>query len=324
MTDKPARESADIIRVGVSTCLLGREVRYDGGHKRDRWVTDTLSQFISFVPVCPELEVGMGVPRPAVHLEGDPDNPRMVSRDGDQDWTDRMNRYSQERVRRRDLADLCGYILKSRSPSCGMERVKVKVTAEASERTGIGLYARALLARFPHLPIEEEGRLNDPVLRDNFVVRLFAYHRLQQLYRQRFSRRAIIEFHTAQKYLLLAHSPKHYSEMGKLVAAVSQYEPAEFREQYRALLMQGLKLHATVKKNVNVLLHIAGYLKRLASDAERHDIQAAIADYHQGYTPLIVPITLIRHFVNRYEVAYIQNQVYLNPHPKELMLRNHV
>jgi uncharacterized protein YbgA (DUF1722 family)/uncharacterized protein YbbK (DUF523 family) len=317
-------KSESPIKVGVSTCLLGQKVRFDGGHKHDHYLTDILGPHFQFVPVCPELEVGMSVPREAVRLEGDPEAPRMIGNKTGDDWTDRMNDYSRVRVLRGDLADLSGYILKKNSPSCGMERVKVYVKPGTISRAGVGLFARALKDTYPHLPVEEEGRLHDDRLRDNFIVRVFAYYRLRQIFRGRFSRKAAVDFHAAHKYLLLAHSPVHYKQLGQLVAAVSKYPPAEFREKYQALFMDGLSVMATARKNVNVLQHIMGFLKTHLSADEKKDILGVIADYHQGLVPLIVPITLIRHYLNKFEVKYISDQVYLNPHPKELMLRNHV
>jgi len=316
--------SNSLIKVGISTCLLGQKVRYDGGHKHDRYITDILGPYFQFVPICPELEVGMGVPREAVRLEGSPEAPRMVGNRTGEDWTDRMNRYSERRVGRRDVAGLCGYILKKDSPSCGLERVKLYLAENNVQRITVGLYAKALRERYPHLPIEEEGRLNDPRLRENFIVRVFAYHRLQQLYGARFSRERMIAFHTTHKYLLLAHSPKHYQEMGRLVAAVKQHEPEYFRQKYLAMLMEGLGVKSTPKKNANVLLHILGFLKKQLSAEEKKDILATIEDYHHQIVPLIVPLTLVRHYVNKHDIAYIRDQIYLNPHPKELMLRNHV
>ncbi|HOZ08481.1 MAG TPA: DUF523 and DUF1722 domain-containing protein, partial [candidate division Zixibacteria bacterium] len=225
------------IKVGISTCLLGQKVRFDAGHKHDRYITDVLGGYFRFVPVCPELEVGMGVPRESVRLEGAPDAPRLVGTRSGADWTERMNRYARERTARPDLADISGYILKKDSPSCGLERVKVYPPSGMAERKGTGLFAAALRQRFPLLPIEEEGRLNDHRLRENFIVRVFAYDRLQTLFRERFSRGRLVAFHTAHKYLLMAHSPKHYAELGRLVAAVSRHSPAAMREQYRRLFM---------------------------------------------------------------------------------------
>ncbi len=311
------------IRIGISSCLLGKKVRFDAGHKHDRYVTDVLGPFVKFVPVCPEIEVGMGVPREAVRLVGDAENPRMVGNRSEEDWTERMNSYASRRVKRKDLAELSGFILKNRSPTCGMERVKVYVSHGHSQRKGTGLFAAALLSQFPDLPIEEEGRLTDAELRENFVERIFAYRRLQDLFARPFARKTMIEFHAAHKFMLLAHSTGHYRQLGRLVASIKDYCPTHFREEYRRLFMRTLHFKATVKKNTNVLEHIAGFLKKQISDVEKRSIHEAIADYHRSWTPLVVPITLLRHFIDKYEVEYIRNQHYLKPHPKELMLRNH-
>jgi len=312
------------IKIGVSSCLLGKKVRFDTGHKHDRYITDMLGKFVTFVPVCPEIEVGMGVPREAVRLEGDPDNPRMVGNRSRKDWTSRMTAYAARRVRQKDLADLSGFILKNRSPSCGMERVKVYTGPGAVERKGAGLFAGELLRRFPDLPVEEEGRLSDAALRENFIERVFAYHRLQTLYARPFARAAMIGFHTGHKLMLLAHSPEYYRRLGRLVARIRRFKPGHFKDEYRALFMPALRFKATVKKNTNVLQHIAGYLKHHLSDVEKRNVHDAITDYHRSLVPLTVPITLLRHFVNKHSIEYLQNQYYLNPHPKELMLRNHV
>lgn len=318
------QKKAPGITIGISTCLLGQKVRFDGGHKHDRYITDILGEFFRFVPVCPELEAGMGVPRESVRLTGDPQAPNMVGNKSGEDWTARMNAYSIERVGRRDLQNLSGYILKKDSPSCGMGRVKVYAEGGMPQKHGVGLYARQLMDRFPLLPIEEEGRLNDAKLRDNFIVRVFAYHDLQCLFEKKFSRGAVVKFHARYKYLLLAHSPKHYQSMGKLVAAIAEYPAAEFRDLYSREFMAALSVKATTRKNVNVLHHIFGFLKDRLTSEERADILQVIEDYHGEFVPLIVPLTLLKHYVNKFDVAYIKDQVFLTPHPKELMLRNHV
>lgn len=313
------------IRVGVSTCLLGQKVRFDGGHKHDRFLTESLGRFVRFVPICPELEVGMGVPREAVRLVGDPESPRMVGNKSGEDWTERMTDYCRKRVQRKDIQALCGYILKRKSPSCGMERVKV-YSEESGMPTspGVGLFAAELMRAHPYLPVEEEGRLTEPWLRDNFVVRVFALYRWRELNRQPFSRQRMIEFHTHHKYLLLAHNPQMYRELGRLVAAIKSIPPAQFREQYLDQFMRTLSYRATTKKNVNVLHHIVGFIKKQMSADEKRDVLQAIEDYQAELVPLIVPITLIRHFIRKYGIDYILAQVYLSPHPKELMLRNHM
>ncbi len=312
------------ILIGISSCLLGEKVRYDAGHKQDRYITDVLGRFFEFVPVCPEIEVGMGVPREAVRLVGNPANPRMIGVRSGKDWSNRMLRFAEWRVEQKDLISLSGYILKSKSPSCGMERVNVYVEPNRIAKTGTGLFAASLSARFPDLPIEEEGRLADSAIRENFIERVFAYNRLQDMFSEPYSRAAIIAFHAKHKFLLLAHSPEHHRKLGQLTAQVKQIRPEEFKNNYRHLFMQALKFKATVRKNTNVLQHIAGFLKDRLTPLEKNDLIAAIEDYRTSLVPLIVPITLLRHFVRKYQIEYIDNQYYLNPHPKELMLRNHV
>ena len=322
MTDSTTEQTH--IRVGISTCLLGERVRFDAGHKKDIFITELLGKYFEFVAVCPEVDVGMGVPREAVRLVGTSEAPRMVGTRSGQDWTDRMNRYAGRRTRELGTPALCGYILKKDSPSCGMERVRIYSDSGMPERTGVGLFARAVLARFPLLPIEEEGRLHDARLRENFIERVFAFHRLQLLFSGRFSRSAVIAFHARHKYLILAHSPAHYQELGKLVAAVAQYSPGEFRDCYSMKFMEALRASATPKKHANVLRHILGFLKNHLVAEDKQYILGVIADYEKELVPLIVPITLIKHYITKFNVRYIVDQHYLSPHPKELMLRNHV
>ncbi len=314
----------DRIRIGISTCLLGEQVRYDGGHKRDRFLTDVLGNFFDWVSVCPELEVGMGVPREAVRLVGSSSNPRMVGIDSGDDWTDRMTEYSKKRVAQLGKLDLCGYILKSKSPSCGMERVKLYGRGGSATKEGVGLFADAWIRGHPLIPVEEEGRLNDPRLRENFIVRVFAYHRLRRLLSGRFTVGKLVGFHTAEKYLLLSHSPKHYRELGRLVANAKKTASVALKESYSGGFMECLKVHATAKKNVNVLQHIVGFLPDEIPAGDRKEVLQVIEDYRRGYVPLVVPVTLLRHHVRAHSMTYIANQTYLNPHPKELMLRNHV
>jgi len=318
----PGKRSGTI-EVGISSCLLGQKVRFDGGHKQDRYIKDILGAYFRFVPVCPELEVGMGVPREAVRLTGLPESPAMIGIKSGRDWTDNMNQYARKRVSQSDLAGLYGYILKKDSPSCGMERVKVYEKSKMPVRSGRGLFAAALIDRFPLLPIEEEGRLNDPSIRENFIERVFAYHRLRNLFERPHKRGDVVIFHSAHKLTLMAHSQKHYQVLGKMVAAIKDLRPAQFRDEYQTFFMEALKIPATVKKNVNVLQHILGYFREKLSAPERESVGEMIEDYRLGVVPLIVPITIMRHYVKLLDISYIADQIYLNPHPKELMLRNH-
>ncbi len=312
------------IRVGVSSCLLGNQVRYDGGHKQDRYVLDTLAQYVDLVSVCPEVEVGMTIPRPTVRLEGDPDSPRMVAPSTGEDWTARMNAYAKRRAAELAEHELCGFIFKKNSPSCGVWRVKVYADKGMPSRQGSGLFAAEMVRRYPQLPIEEEGRLCDPHLRENFLERVFAYHRLQGLFRGRWKRGDVVDFHSREKYLLMAHSPAVYKELGQLVAAVKQHTPAAFRDLYMAGFMRALEAKATPRRHCNALQHLAGYLREHLSKDEQQRVLAVIEDYRAGLVPLIVPMTLVKHYIELHHVDYIAQQTYLNPHPKELMLRNHV
>lgn len=322
---KKKESNKNPIKVGISACLLGDKVRWDAGHKKDRYITDILGIYFKFVPVCPEVEVGMGVPRESVRLIGTPESPRMVGNKTGEDWTERMHKYIEQRTRQLESYNLSGYILKKDSPSCGMERVRVYNQSGTPIKKGRGFWGGAVVDHFPNLPIEEEGRLNDLKLRENFIVRVFAYHGLQEVFdRGPFKRRDIIGFHTCHKLLLMAHSPRHYQILGKLVADIAGYKPSEFAVQYLKIFMEGLALKTTDKKNINVMHHIMGYLKKHLSKEEKADILATIEDYRKNLVPLIVPLTLIRHYINKFSIGYIMNQSYLNLHPKELMLRNHV
>jgi uncharacterized protein YbgA (DUF1722 family)/uncharacterized protein YbbK (DUF523 family) len=312
------------IRLGVSSCLLGETVRFDGGHKRDRFVADLLGSFVKWVPVCPELEVGMGVPRPALRLVQEGEGLRLVEIRSGRDHTRRMERYAARRVRAlRDL-DLCGYVLKKDSPSCGMTRVKVYGEKRMPKRDGRGLYASALIEAFPNLPVEDEGRLNDPGLRENFVERVFAYRRLRQLFRGRWTNGQVVAFHTAHKLQLMAHSPDAFGSLGRWVASVKRTPRASFRERYERDFMEALAKLASRGRGANVLQHSAGHLKKRLDPTSRAELADLIHDYRRGLVPLVVPITLLRHHARRHEIDYLNGQTYLEPHPKELMLRNHV
>jgi uncharacterized protein YbgA (DUF1722 family)/uncharacterized protein YbbK (DUF523 family) len=312
------------IRIGVSSCLLGREVRYDGGHKRDAFLVETLGHYVEWVPVCPEVEIGLGIPRPTLRLERHGADVRLMMPKTGDDHTDTMRRHADQRVAALAHDDLCGYILKKDSPSCGMERVKVYGTNTIPSKSGRGLFAEALMRRFPNLPVEEEGRLNDPPLRENFVERVFAYRRVRSLFDARWALGDLVAFHTAHKLQLMAHSPKTYEQLGRLVANAKGVARAALRDRYESHFMVGLAALATRQRHTNVLQHMAGYFKKQLDNDDKRELQSVIEDYHRGLVPLIVPITLIRHHVRRFDVKYLAGQVYLEPHPKELMLRNHV
>lgn len=322
--DSDADGAAAPIRIGVSACLLGDEVRWDGGHKRDRFVTDLLGRFVEFVRVCPEVESGLSIPRPTLRLVGDPENPSLVFGESGDDYTPTLVAWAERRVAALAQLDLCGYVLKSDSPSCGMERVKVYGKGGMSVRKGRGLFARVLMERLPLLPVEEDGRLNDAKLRETFVERVFAYRRWRDFVARPFSMGKLVAFHAAHKYLLLAHSPEHYASLGRLVARGKQLPRAQLCEEYGLGFAQAMAKPATRGRHYNVLQHMAGYFKDELDEPSRAELHQALSDYRASLVPLIVPLTLIRHHVRARSVEYLAEQVYLAPHPKELMLRNHV
>ncbi len=320
------RQMSNKIRIGVSSCLVGEKVRWNGEHKQDRFVGEVLAGYFDYVPVCPEVEVGMGIPRETVALYGTLDQPRMVSRRTRTDWTKEMRRYTKGRIDQLTKDDLSGYIFKSKSPSCGLGRVPVySEIGSGRVRHGNGVFADAFLKKFPWIPVEDEGRLNDPGICENFIVRVFSFHRLQtSLLNKRASPAALVHFHTRHKFLLLAHSRKHYQALGRVVAETKRNDWSKVMHSYVSTFMEALALKSTPKKNTDVLLHMMGFLKKLLSAEEKKDILATIEDYRRERIPLVVPLTLIRHYVQKFKIEYLQDQVYLSPHPKELMLRNHV
>jgi len=312
------------ITLGISSCLLGNNVRYDGGHKLDHFLVDTLGQYVDWVPVCPEVECGLPIPREAMHLVGDPEDPRLVTIRTGVDHTARMKRWAKKRTTELEKEELCGFVFKSRSPSSGMRGVKIYTDAGMPNTTGSGIFAHAFMKQFPLLPVEDEGRMHDPGLRENFIERVFVYRWWQEYIRNDGSLGGLVAFHTDHKYLVMAHSQKHYTALGKMVAAGKSARRDRLHADYLETLMEGLQLLATPKKNTNVLQHMAGYFKDKISAEEKKELLEVIVSYHDGLVPLIVPITLLKHYVRKYKEAYLSRQVYLNLHPLELMLRNHV
>jgi uncharacterized protein YbgA (DUF1722 family)/uncharacterized protein YbbK (DUF523 family) len=311
------------IKLGVSRCLLGDKVRYDGGHKLDRFIVNTLGQYVTFVPVCPEAECGLGIPREAMRLVGSPESPRLVTRKSGIDHTERMRTWAAARVRELEAEDLCGFIFKSGSPSSGMERVKVYTDKGMPHKKGVGRFAAAFMSHFPLLPVEDDGRLNDPKLREHFIELIFVFRRLRELLAGEKKMGRLVDFHTRHKLLIMAHSPNHYRMMGKLVADAA-LSPEEKYLRYETLMGEAMKLKTTVKKNINVLQHIMGYFKNDLTADEKQEILEYLGHYRDGHVPLIVPITLLNHFVRKYDQPYLKQQHYLHPHPIELQLRNHV
>lgn len=310
------------ITIGVSSCLLGNRVRFDGGHKHDKYITGTLGKFFDYVPVCPEVECGLPVPREAMRLVGDPEDPLLLTSRTGVDHTNRMKEWAQKRVTELEGDGICGFIFKSKSPSSGMERVKVYDKNNMPKNTGVGLFAKAFKDRFPLIPVEEEGRLHDLILRENFIESVFVYRRWRLVVAD-FSLEKLVEFHTEHKMLLRSHSEKHYRELGRIVAKAGTMDIEELLDFYQENLMAAMRLKPTIKKHTNVLLHIMGHFKKQLTSDEKQEILELIESYRQHHVPLIVPITLMNHYVRKYDDSYLAKQHYLNPHPIELKLRNH-
>lgn len=312
---------AETIRVGVSACLLGAKVRFDGGHKRDRFVDGALRKYFEFVPFCPEVAIGLGTPRQPIRLVGDPLRPRAVgTRDPERDVTDALRDYG--RAVADQYEDLCGFILKKGSPSCGLERVRVYNDKGMPQWDSAGLFAAELMEQRPLLPVEDEGRLHDPMLRENFITRVFVYARWRALERGGLTKGGLVAFHARHKLQLLAHSPEGYRELGRMVARLDQEPLSVLAEGYVRRLMEVLKERATRKRHVNVLQHLLGYLRAGLDAADRAELVDTIDAYRRGEYPLVVPITLLQHHFRRCPNAYVDQQVYLQPHPRDLMLRN--
>ncbi|MFC1516462.1 YbgA family protein [Thermodesulfobacteriota bacterium] len=311
------------IKIGISACLMGENVRWNGGHSRDRYLTDTLGLYVEYVPVCPEVECGMGVPRETLRLEGDPDNPSLITSKTGIDHTERMTRWAQERVKDLEKEDLCGFVFKKKSPSSGLYNVPVRTSKGMPQKKGQGIFAREFTRHFLLVPVEEEGRLHDPKLRETFIEQIFTLKRWRETLAKGKSMRNLVDFHTRHKLLMMSHSPNHSRLMGKLVAGGTGISEKDLFEQYEILLMEALRLKTTLKKNINVLQHIMGYFKKHLSPDEKQELLEIIEQYRKEYVPLIVPVTLLNHYVRKYKQPYLGQQVYLNPHPIALKLRNH-
>ncbi len=305
------------IKVGVSSCLLGETVRWNGEHKLDSTLKDTLSRLFEWVPTCPEVEIGMGVPRETVRLAGNLKSPRMVGNHTGKDWTPRMHRYSKKRSTELAKMRVCGYIFKARSPSCGIARIPVTTKNGKTPAKGRGLFADAFMRQCPWAPVEDESRMQDARIRENFITRVFAYHRLTQLLNGRFSFKALIEFHSAHRCLLMAHSRKHCNMLGKLIADAKKYSPAKLKRRYAETFMQSLAFKTTAKKNFDVLVHMLGMLRKQLTEAERKEVIKAIENYRRGSTPLMKPVNLIKRHVRKYKVDTLADQIYLYSHPRK-------
>ena len=310
------------IKIAVSACLLGIRVRYDGGHKRDRYITETLGQFFEYVPVCPEVEYGLPVPRETLRLVGDPASPRLITSRTGVDHTEAMQRWSDARVNDLARESLAGFIFKSRSPSSGLKGVTIYNDQGKPGRSGSGIFAAAFIRQNPSIPVIDDERLQDSAFRERFIDGVFIYARWQNFLKEGGRFCDLVSLHTDLKLVILAHSPKHYTMLGRLVAEGAAHSRCELHASYLRLLMAAAKLQATGRKHENVLLHCLGYFKKQLTADEKAEILEIIGAYRKGSVPLIVPLTMINHYVRKYRVPRLLRQHYLNPSPIELILRN--
>ncbi|MEF1290645.1 YbgA family protein [Vibrio sp. M260118] len=309
------------IKIGISACVLGERVRFDSGHKISKFVTKELTPYFEFMPICPEVGSGMPVPRPTIRLMSNEDRIALVeTKDPTKEHTQKVVDYSKQKVASLEKEQLCGYIVCAKSPTCGMERVKV-YKKNSAENVGVGLYTNELMKAMPWLPVEEDGRLNDPVLKENFITRVYTLRDFYDSMGDEPTRGKIVAFHSRYKLTLMAHHPASYKELGKLVANVKDYDINEFYQLYREGLMAAIANRASRKNNTNVLMHLQGYFKRELSRSQKKELRQVIEDYRVGVLPLLAPLTLIKHYLATHPDAYLEDQAFLQPHPQELRLR---
>jgi uncharacterized protein YbgA (DUF1722 family)/uncharacterized protein YbbK (DUF523 family) len=322
MTEVSEQIGISKIPIGISSCLLGERVRYDGGHKGHSYITRTLGEYFEFRAFCPELAIGLGIPRKPIRLwrTRKTDGIRCVAVDNvEKDFTEQLQHCADEQKQWQQ--QLCGYILKKDSPSCGMERVKIWDDVMPA-REGVGIYAGRLMENFPYLPVEEEGRLGDAVLRENFIQRVFAMRRWHEMVGQAMSVSKLVEFHARHKLILMSHDQATYRQLGQLVAGTTKSNLAANTEAYLHQFMAALKLRASRGNHVNVLQHIQGYLKNFLDTDDKQELSTTIENYRLGLLPLIVPITLLNHFFRKFPSDYIADSYYMHPYPAELCLQN--
>ena len=312
------------VKFGISACLLGEKVRYDGQHKLNHYLTDMLGKYVKWVPVCPEVECGLPVPREAMHLAGSKDSPRLVTVKTDIDHTNKMQKWCAKKLKELEKEELCGFVFKSNSPSSGLFNVKVFSDKGIPVKNGVGLFARAFSEHFPLLPAEEEGRLNDAGLRNRFIDHVAVYSRWLEYIKSDCSVKGLQNFHARHKYMIMAHSPKDVAKLGRFAADSNKNNLEETQAEYIQLLTSALRLQATVSKNTNVLQHIAGYFKKELEDFEKRELQKSIEEYHQKFFPLLATLVLLQHFARKYNKQYLLEQYYISSSPMELYLKYHV
>jgi len=314
----------ETIRIGVSACIVGEKVRWNGQHARDPYLTETLSKYVEFVPLCPEIACGMGIPREKIRQVDCAGEIRLIGYESGDDLTQTMTGWADRVLPGLEEEDLCGFVLKNRSPSCSLIQSKIYSTTGKPPRIGSGFFTRKLLQYYPLLPVEASERLQNPILRENFIRRVFVLKRWKELLEKGYKIGNLVDFHTRHKMMIRAHDLTGYRELGRLLGESSSFNAQEIFDTYATLLFKSLALKATPKKNTDVLSHAAGFFKKILDDGDKRELQAMINNYRTGKIPLLIPITLINHFARKYQIPYLTQQYFFNPHPSELKLLNHV
>lgn len=315
---------SDTIKIGVSACLLGESVRHDRGNERDPYLTEFLAKYVEFIPLCPEMACGMGVPREPVRQVDCAGDIRLIGSDSAEDWTDRMDKWCQRILIGLEEDGLAGFILKNRSPTCGMMRSPIYSTTGKPPYKGPGFFAARLMDHFPLLPVEGDDRLNNPLLRENFIRRAFVMHRWNELLSRGMDIGRLVDFHTRHKMLIRAHDLRGYRQLGRLLGESCVFNCDEIFDTYGTMLFKSLMLKMTNNKVADVLMHAMGFFIKDIDAADKQEMQALIHAFKRGKIPLLVPVTLLNHFARKYERPYLRQQFFLNPHPAELKLLNHV
>jgi uncharacterized protein YbgA (DUF1722 family)/uncharacterized protein YbbK (DUF523 family) len=309
------------MKIAVSACLLGEKVRFDGGHKHDRFVTDELGKYASFAPFCPEA-IAFGTPRPSIRLVNKESDYRVISNKNGDDLTDELIEKSYQELYKIVQNDLSGIIFKSKSPSCGMGSAKAYLENGFADSKADGVFVAICKEKFPLLPMEEEGRLQDDWLRENFIMQLFAYNSFEVLKKSNPTIKMLVDFHTKNKFLLQAKDEKIYRVLGNIVGNHEKLPFDELLSNYEYNFKTAIAKKSSIKRNRNVLEHMSGFFKNELSSVEKETLHEQIEEYAQKIVPIVVPLSTIKLYAKKYNNEYLLGQVFLDPYPKELALRS--
>jgi uncharacterized protein YbgA (DUF1722 family)/uncharacterized protein YbbK (DUF523 family) len=312
------------IKIGVSACVAGEKVRFDRTHRRSAYLTETLANHVEFVPICPEIACGMGIPREPLRQVDCAGEIRLIGYESGKDLTKKMTKWARRVLKGLDKEGICGFVLRVHSASCGVNKSKIHSTEGKPPTHGPGFFTRMLQEHDPLLPIVTSEALQNAIQRENFIRRVFVLHRWRALTAKGTAIGNLVDFHTRHKMLIRAHDLQGYRELGHLLGESTMDNAEAVFDKYATLLFKSLTLKATPSKNRDVLSHAAGYFKKELDAEDKRELQAMITAYAKGKVPLLVPVTLLNHFARKYQRPYLTQQYYLNPEPAELKLLNHV